>query len=429
MNKVNVASLILRSFYSLFERVMSGRGGEFWLKGGRGSTKSSFISVCFILLLLSNPLYNGVVVRRFSNTLRDSVYAQMCWAIAQLGLSGWFIFHKSPMEIIYKPTGQKILFRGLDDPTKEKGVKFETGYCALVWFEELDQFESWEKVRSALKSYRRGGDKFWTFYSYNPPKTLWSWVNRQALEMERKPGCTVHHSSYLDVVEGGHIDWLGQDFVDEAEWLKQTNETAYRWEMLGEITGTGGSVFENLVNRPITQEEIYTFDNPRNGIDFGWFPDPWRFIRCEYQAHERRLIIFDEHSANKQLPRDTGETIVKALTYADSPGGNKYLHNQAIWCDDTPDGKTHMGVYRREFGLNTRPAKKGNMRKLSYEWLASLREIVIDPNRCPLTYEEFALCEYEKDKEGNWIDEYPDGHDHSIDAVRYAMMNDAIRGR
>lgn len=424
--RVNVAPLIIRAFDSLFGQIMGGGGGEWWMKGGRGSTKSSFISICIVLLMVNFPWANGVVVRRFSNTLRDSVYAQLCWAIAALGLERWFVCHSSPMEIIYTPTGQKLVFRGMDDPLKMKGVKFTKGWCAIVWFEELDQFPCWEDIRSALKSFRRGGSVFWTFYSYNPPKTLWSWVNRQALEMARKPRCTVHHSTYLDVIGSGCSEWLGDDFIEDAEWLRDTNETAYRWEMLGEITGTGGSVFDNIVERRVTDEEIMGFDNFRNGVDWGWFPDPWRFVQCEWQKREKRLIIFGEHSRNKTMPEDTGLIVRDALTYPDRPGGEPKYHNQRVWYDDSPDGK-YQGTKYRRMGLNARPAAKGNMREYSYQWLQGLREIVIDPHRCPLTFEEFSLKEYEKDKEGNWMEGIPDGNDHSIDAVRYAMMADVRR--
>ena len=84
-------------------------------------------------------------------------------------------------------------------------------------------------------------------------------------------------------------------------------------------------------------------------------------------------------------------------------------------------------LWRRELGLRVRTARKSNMRRLSYEWLAGLREIVIDPVRCPLAYEEFRLKEFERDRDGTWVDEIPDGNDHSIDAVRYAVMDDVLR--
>lgn len=101
---------------------------------------------------------------------------------------------------------------------------------------------------------------------------------------------------------------------------------------------------------------------------------------------------------------------------------------EAEYLRDTPDSKVQMNVWRRELGIRVHAARKARMRRLSYEWLAGLREIVIDPERCPLTFSEFTLKEFEKDKEGNWIDEIPDGNDHSIDAVRYAMMDDVLRG-
>lgn len=429
VSPVNVASLVLRSFDGMFEAVMRHNASEFWLKGGRGSTKSSFISICVVLLIVSNPQANAVVARRFSNTLRDSVYAQMLWAVSELGLNDWFSFKVSPMELTYKPTGQKIVFRGMDDPLKMKGVKFARGYCAVQWFEELDQFGGWEAVRSALKSFKRGGSKFWTFYSYNPPKTLWNWVNRQALDMERKPGAIVHHSTYLDVVEGGHADWLGVPFVDDAEWLRETDERAYRWEMLGEITGTGGNVFDNVEARALQDGEIDSFDNFRNGVDWGWFPDPWCFVRGHYAAADRTLYLFEEHRRNKTLPRDTAKIIVDALTYPDAAHREPVFHAQTIWCDDTADGKQQMATYRRDFGLNARPARKGNMRDLSYQWLAGLRRIVIDPQRCPKALAEFRLKEYARDKDDNWLNEIPDGDDHAIDAVRYMMMDDVLRGR
>lgn len=424
---MSAADLCIAKFHRILADVFAEDGhSEYWMKGGRGSTKSSFISLCIVLLIVHFPKANAVVLRRVSNTLRDSVYNQVLWAIDALGLAPWFHATVSPMEVTYLPTGQKIKFMGLDDPLKTKGTKFTVGYCAVQWFEELDQFNGWEQVSSALRSFKRGGSRFWTFYSYNPPQTMWSWVNAQALEMERKPGCLVDHSSYLDVIEAGHADWLGPAFVADAEYERDEHPTHYAWEFLGEITGTGGTVFENLRKVTLTDEEISTFDNPRNGIDWGWFPDPWRLVRCEWQPGRRRLVIFDERSANRTTPADTAAITRAALTYPDREGEQPRYHDQAILCDDA--NPADIEVYRRA-GVRARAAGKGNMRKPSYEWLAGLREIAIDPARCPLTFEEFALCEFERDRDGNWVDDYPDGNDHSIDAVRYAMMREVLRGR
>lgn len=424
---VSAAELCISRFHDVLGDVMAHGHTHYWLHGGRGSTKSSFISLCIVLLIVAFPFSNAVVVRRFGNTLRDSVYQQILWAIAALGLDGYFKAKISPMEITYIPTGQRIVFRGADDPLKLKGVKFTRGYCAVVWFEELDQFEGIEVIRSILNSLRRGGEDFWIFYSYNPPRTMWSWVNVECLERMRRADTLVKHSSYLDVADE-RPGWLGAPFIEEAEYVRETNDKAWRWEYLGEITGTGGAIFDNVREEELTLARIRGFERRRNGIDWGWFPDPWRFVRCGWEPAARRLVIFEEHTANKTMPADTGRVVVDALTYADAEGEEAYFHDEILWCDDTPDAKVQMGVYRRELGLRARPARKSSMRRLSYEWLAGLREIVIDSSRCPLTFAEFTLKEYMRDRDGNWIDEIPDGNDHSIDAVRYAMMEDVLRG-
>lgn len=424
---VDASSLIIPRFHDVLGDVMAHGHTHYWLFGGRGSTKSSFISLAIVLVMLANPGANAVVVRRFSNTLRDSVFQQMTWAIAALGLERWFRARISPMELTYVPTGQRIVFRGADDPLKLKGVKFTRGYCAVVWFEELDQFDGIEAVRSILNSLRRGGDDFWIFYSYNPPRTLWSWVNREKLERERRVDTLVRQSSYLDVADS-HPEWLGAPFIEEAEYLREVDEAAWRNEYLGDVTGTGGSVFNNIVEERVTDARARRFGLVRCGVDWGWFPDPWRMVRMGWEPGERRLTIFSELSANRKTPAETAAMAVEELTFADEPGAEPYQHDELIWCDDTPDGKQSMAVWRRDFGLRARPARKSNMRRLSYEWLAGLREIVIDPVRCPLTLEEFRLKEYARDRDGTWIDDIPDGNDHSIDAVRYAMMDDALRG-
>ncbi len=427
MATTRVTDHIIPRFHPVLGDVMAHGHTHCWMHGGRGSTKSSFISVCLVLLVIANPECNVCVVRRFGNTLRDSVYQQLIWAIGVLGLESVFRTRLSLMEITYMPTGQRIVFRGADDPLKLKGVKFTKGYCAAVWFEELDQFEGIEAVRSILNSLRRGGDRFWIFYSYNPPKTMWNWVNIECLERRQRANTLVRGSSYLDVIES-HPEWVDVPFVEEAEYLRDTNEKAWRWEYLGEIVGTGGAVFDNIREERLVDGRIRSFERVRNGVDWGWFPDPWRFVRCGWEPNARRLLVFEEHSANRMMPTETGRIVVDSLTFADERGGEAYFHDQVVYCDDMPDSKVQMATWRRELGIRVHAARKARMRRLSYEWLVGLREIVIDPKRCPLTFSEFTLKEFERDKEGNWIDEIPDGNDHSIDAVRYAMMDDMLRG-
>lgn len=199
--------------------------------------------------------------------------------------------------------------------------------------------------------------------------------------------------------------------------------------MTERVPARGHAVFNNVVTVCLSDAACRGFSRTRCGVEWGWFPDPWRFVRCWWEPGERRLFLFQELSANRKTPAETGAMAAEALTYADEPGGDPYQHDEPIWADGTPDGKQSMAVWRRELGLRVRPARKSNMRRLLYEWLAGLREIVIDPVRCPLAYEEFRLKEFERDRDGTWVDEIPDGNDHSIDAVRYAVMDDVLRGR
>lgn len=326
---VDAAALVIPRFHDVLGDVMAHGHTHYWLHSGRGSTKSSFISACIVLLLLAHPEANAVVVRRFSNTLRESVLSQMTWAIAELRLERWFRSRVAPMELTYLPTGQRIVFRGADDPLKLKSVKFARRYAAVVWFEEFDQFDGIDAVRSILNSLRRDGNDFWISYSYNPPRTLRSWVNREELERERKADTLVRRNSYLDVVES-HPEWLGAPFVEEAEYLREVDERAWRSEYLGEVTGTGGSVFNNVVGERLSDARIRGFARTRCGVDWGRFPYPWRFVRVGWEHAERRLTIFRELSANRKTPAETAEMVKDALTFPDEPGEDAYLHGELI---------------------------------------------------------------------------------------------------
>ena len=138
MAVTKVSDFVIERFHPVLSDVMAHGHTHYWLHGGRGSTKSSFISVCIVMLIIAFPQTNAVVIRRFGNTLRDSVFQQILWAIEVLGLESVFKSKVSPMEIVYTPTGQRIVFRGADDPLKLKGVKFTRGYAAVAWLEEVD---------------------------------------------------------------------------------------------------------------------------------------------------------------------------------------------------------------------------------------------------------------------------------------------------
>lgn len=414
---LNVADLIIPKFDSMFMEIMTHSKSEWWNAGGRGSTKSSFISIAIVCLIVSNPDANAIVVRRYTNTLKDSVMEQINWAIDSMGLSGYFYCPKSKLEITYKPTGQKILFRGMDDPTKLKSTKFSKGYCAIVWFEELDQIDGWEKVRSVRQSLMRGGDRYWWFYSYNPPRSKRSWVNERKELMRKRPNVTVMDSTYLDVI-GHHPEWLGQEFIDDAEALREEDEQAYLHEYMGEPVGNGTDVFDRVEFRTITDEEIASFDNPKLGQDFGWYPDPWALTCSEWRQSGRTLLTWYEDGGNKLQPNQQAQRI---LQFLDSNG----MGAEPVRSDDASPSDIQA---QRSEGVNARAAEKGGMRDASYKFLQSCKW-VIDPDRCPHLAKEVKCMEYEVSRDGEVLNTIPDGNDHYIDATRYALMRNVKRAR
>lgn len=376
---------------------------EYVFTGGRGSTKSSFVSQKLIDRLIDNPKLNAVVMRQVANTLRDSVYAQIQWAIENLGLTDRFKFSLSPLEITYKATGQKIYFRGADEPTKLKGIKVSQGYIGILWLEELDQFKGPEAVRTIEQSVIRGGDTAYIFKSFNPPKTKNNWANKY-LEIP-KSNRFVSHTNYTQVPKR----WLGKAFIDEAEHLKEISPNAYEHEYLGIPNGNGGSIFDNVQIREITDDEIERFDRIYNGADWGWFPDPWAFNRVHYDSARKTLYVFDEAKANKKSNQETYEILVN----------EKGISSDDLITCDSSEPKSVQDY--RSYGLLARGAIKGpDSVNYSMKWLQSLNAIIIDNNRCPHTATEFLDYEYERDKDGEIISGYPDTNNHHIDAIRYA---------
>lgn len=174
--------------------------------------------------------------------------------------------------------------------------------------------------------------------------------------------------------------------------------------------GTGGEVFDNLVLRPITDEEAARFDNIYMGIDWGWYPDPYHWSKMHYDSARRALYIYDEYRVNKQSNQETWDSLV----------AKKGVTGYDLITADSAEPKS-VGDYRK-YGSLCRPAIKGpDSVRYGIKWLQSLKAIVIDQERCPATAKEFSNYEYERSPDGEIISGYPDEDNHSIDSVRYAM--------
>ena len=401
-SNVKLSELIAESFFDVHTAIKGGNYSHYWLKGGRGSCKSSFVSIELILGIMKNPGTNAVVLRKVGLYLKDSVYEQLLWAIEKLGVSRYWKEKLSPMELIYAPTGQRIIFRGADKPRKIKSTKVKNGYIRYVWFEEVDEFCGLEEIDNINQSLLRGGEKFDVFYTYNPPKSVRSWVNEAVTTP--KPGRLVHHSDYRSVPR----EWLGPALISEAEYLRETNPPRYANEYLGEVTGTGGEVFANLDARDISDKEIESFDRVYRGLDWGYGVDPFAYVAMGYSSANRTLYIFYEfYKCGAKYDEITAaikqENKLNRIITAESaePRSNDELRSR---------------------GLQITAAKKGpGSVEHGISWLQNLNQIVIDPRRCPNAKREFFGYELVPDKNGGYRADFPDKDNHTIDAVRYAL--------
>lgn len=410
-------------YHPLHDDIAAGRHRFYNLPGGRGSCKSSFVSLEIVSGIMQDEtgLSSAIVFRRTGSTLRESVFSQIAWAIDALGVGDLWRPTVSPLSYTYKPTGAQIVFRGLDNYSKLKSIKPKRGAFKFIWFEEFSELPGPNFVRSVLQSVMRGGDEFICFRSFNPPQSRNNWAN--VFIAEPDPRAVTLHTTYLDVP----AEWLGPAFLEEAERLKAVNLTAYEHEYLGKATGTGGAVFENLEPREITDAEIGELQYIYAGIDFGFSIDPAVFLRVAYdRKHDTVYLlneIYERHLSNKQLAdkiKAQGFDIAVPETrysviYQVTVGREKQL----IICDSA-EPKSISDLQAE--GLKAIACTKypGSV-NYGIKWLQH-RRIVIDPFRTPNAYREFMAYEYERTKDGELLADVPDKDNHTIDAARYALQ-------
>ena len=412
--RVTIADKVGSAFTRLLWQVLEHKATYYFLKGGRGSLKSSFVSIAIVLLMLRDEDYNVLVYMRDAVDLRDSVYEQMQWSIELLGLADRFEFSVSPMRIVYRKTGQRIAFRGADrrgHGKKSKGTKLARGYYAVVWFEEADMFESWAQLQTILQSLFRGADQFWCFLTYNPPESANAWINKEVLR--DVPDRIVHTSSYTQAPR----EWLGEQFIADAEVMRLVNPTKYAHDYEGAVTGTGAEVFHNVEVRELTEEEReYVEAAPkRYGVDWG-LVHPWVLTVSVYDPNRLTLYIIESHERYGVPNNQDTAAVVKAAL---ERYGEPYAE---VWCDRAEIKSIHDYV---SLGITARPAPKGSGSvSQGVKWLAGRARIVIVPS-AERAREDFTTYEY-KSSGGHLTGTLQDVGDDAIDAVRYAH-HDHIR--
>ena len=375
---------------------------EYWFSGGRGSGKSTFIARKLVLGLLGHPEASALVCRKVAATLRQSVYEELTKASLDLGLAPWCTFRLAPLEIRLGQ-GQRILFRGADDPGKTKSIALSRGWFGYLWFEELAEFDGMADIATIRASVFRGkcGQRPITFCSYNPPASARSWVNAEALAP--RPERLVHRSTYLELPR----EWIGEGFIADAEALRAADERAWRHMYLGEVTGTDEQVFDNLELRAIESAELEELADFYNGLDFGFASDPDALTRWAYSPRRRTLYAVAEYVAR----RDPLEVLAARA--------RNVAGREVVWCD-SEEPRAIAGL--RERGIAAVAVRKGpGSVRQGLEWLCRRAAIVVDPARTPNIAREFAAYEYPRDRMGALLPDPPDRDNHTIDSARYAL--------
>lgn len=397
---IRLNEIIAPKFYEPHKLIKQNAYSNFWFKGGRGSTKSSFIAIQIILGILKDPNANAFVVRKVDATIRLSVLNTLLWAIGTLGVAHLFDFTKAPAEITYKLTGQKIIMKGLDDPLKVKSIKLVKGYFKYLWFEELAEFSGPDEIRSVEQSILRGGDVFVMLASYNPPNDPAAWVNRESEEIVANR--FVHSSTYLDVP----AEWLGKKFIEDAETLKENNREAYNHEYLGMAVGRAEQIvfFGHWV-----EKEFETWERARFffGADWGFASDPTALVRCYIQDD---ILYVDQEAFGYGVEIDETPQLFKAV-----PGNDK-------WPIKADCSRPETISYLRRKGFNIAPADKWTgCVEDGIAHLKGFKKIVVHP-RCTNLIREFSLYSYKVDRvTKDILPILVDKHNHGIDALRYAL--------
>lgn len=423
LDSLDICQHIAPVYFPLHADIDAGMHQYYNLPGGRGSGKSSFVSLEIVNGIMQDQTgeSNAIIFRRTANTMRESVYSQIAWAIDTLGAGHLWRGTISPMRYEYIPTGAQIIFRGLDDASKLKSIKPKKGTFRFIWFEEFSELPGPNFTRNVLQSVMRGqGLQFVVFRTFNPPISKNNWANVFIQEPDERAITLLTDYTMIPP------DWLGDSFLYEAERLKELNPKAYEHEYLGHPTGTGGEVFPNLEIRTITDEEISGMEYTYQGLDFGFAVDPAAFLRVSYDRKHDTIFFLDEiykrGLSNKQLAgeiKERGYHKGKGNGYISPTYGLISTEQKQIITADCAEPKSINDM--REEGLRCLGChKEPGCVEYRVKWLQH-RRIVVDPARTPEAYREFVNYSYETDKDGNFLSRLPDKDNHTIDACAYAL--------
>lgn len=371
-------------------------------KGSRGSKKSKTAALNMIIRLYQYPESNGLCVRRYSNTLRDSVYSDLLWAIHKLGLDNYFTWTVSPMQIIRKKTGQKILFRGLDDGMKITSISVDKGVLCWVWIEEAFEItneDDFNKLDMSIRGEVPDGYFKQITLTFNPWSAT-SWLKARFFDVDD------------DDIFAKTTTWQCNEWLDEADRkiflkMKANNPRRYRIEGDGEWGIAEGLIYENFKVEEFDVDEIRQIPGIKSAfnLDFG-FTDPNAFV-CEMVDNTNmKIYIFDEWYQSGVTNKIIAAKI-KEMGY----GG------QVIVCDSAePKSIAEL----QEEGIRAEPSRKGKDSVNHGIQLIQNYEIIIHP-KCIEFYKEISNYCWAKDKDGKPTDKPDHEFSHGMDSMRYGV--------
>ncbi|MCI3860549.1 PBSX family phage terminase large subunit [Lactococcus garvieae] len=381
------------------------------VKGSRGSKKSKDTAIDYTVKMLKYPWANLLVVRRFSNTNKQSTYSDFKWAANRLGVYHLFKWNDSMPEITVKKTGQKILFRGLDDELKLTSLSVEVGYLCWAWFEEAYQIEKEEKFDTVVESIRGASNEPGFFKQITVTFNPWSerhWLKKKFFDSETKVKDVFARTTTFRINE-----WLDEQDRQRYLDLYRTNPRRARVVCDGEWGVSEGLVFNNFEVREFDIEKfIQEVGETTHGMDFGYTNDPTTLTSSVLDQKNNTLYIYDELYKTGMLIKDIVKEVEK---------------RNMMKTEITADSSNPMVIDElRNAGVRRiRGAKKGpNSIAFGIDFMQNLK-IVIHP-KCEHTIEEFNLYLYKQDKEGNWLNEPIDKNNHIIDALRYSLEQYSI---
>lgn len=391
-----------------------GKGyGTYWnfkgryrvVKGSRASKKSTTTALNLIYRIMAYPGSNGLVVRKVFRTVKDSCFSQLKWAIHRLGVEKYWKATTSPLELIYIPTGQKILFRGLDDPLKIASVSVDTGHLCFLWIEEAYEIMN-EADFDLLDESIRGEVPENLFkqvtLSFNP----WNerhWIKKRFFDSPNNADKLAITTNYMC------NEWLDQSDINLFERMKIQNPRRYQVAGLGNWGVTEGLVYENVREAFFDLEEIKKVKGIQSafGLDFGYTNDPTALFCGMVDMNSRTVYVFDEIYKEGMSNR----AIFKEI--------EKYGYSKEVIIADSAEPKSIDEL--KDLGLRRiRPAKKGSDSVMNGVQFIQDFEIVVHP-RCVNFLTEINNYTWDKDRLGNLINKPIDDFNHLQDAMRYAL--------